>query len=69
MGILNQCGACGEDFTSVTLFDKHRVGPHDNGRRCLSVRELERKGFERNDRGQWFDPVQRDRARQAFMPA
>jgi hypothetical protein len=25
---LNECGACGHDFTSVELFDRHRVGKH-----------------------------------------
>jgi hypothetical protein len=28
MNPLNQCGACGCDFTSVRLFDAHRVGNH-----------------------------------------
>lgn len=66
---LNQCGACGEDFTGVTLFDAHRVGKHaytfaegarmdpprEDGRRCLAVAEMEERGWKRNARGRWSD--------------
>jgi len=44
---LNQCGACGEDFTSLRAFDTHCVGKHEldypkhpDGRRCLTPDEL-----------------------------
>ena len=53
--ISNYCTACGTDFGSVAAFDSHRVGVHDytyseglllkppreDGRRCLSAREIE----------------------------
>jgi hypothetical protein len=46
---LNGCTGCGQDFTSTSLFDRHRVGryeytyeqglsldpPQEDGRRCL----------------------------------
>ncbi len=71
---LNECGGCGEDFTSVSLFDRHRVGvheyefdlDHEDGRRCLHPHELRDKGFEQDDNGRWFDPVKRERAREFF---
>ena len=66
---------CGEDFGFVSAFDSHRVGrhdytysegaamdpPRDDGRRCLSAREMEnlraKDGvlpvFERNKSGAW----------------
>jgi hypothetical protein len=28
LGVVNNCRACGEDFSSVTAFDRHRVGGH-----------------------------------------
>ena len=54
----NYCTSCGQDFSSVQLFDRHRVGTHEytyqeglrmeplreDGRRCLTVDEL-RDGF------------------------
>jgi hypothetical protein len=64
---MNTCGACGEDFGSLTAFDAHRVGRHDftyteglamrppreDGRRCLTVAEMNAEGFTRNRRGRW----------------
>lgn len=71
---VNLCRSCGEDFGSVEAFDTHRVGTHaysysegavmlpprEDGRRCLSVREIETLGrsdgstvFARNARGVW----------------
>jgi hypothetical protein len=46
-----QCSACGEYFTSVRSFDRHRVGQFGIGRRCLTRAELDAGGFERNARG------------------
>lgn len=73
---MNLCRACGEDFSSVEGFDAHRVGTHEythpeglrmdppreDGRRCLSVSELEALGWERNRSGRWFDPKRASRA-------
>ncbi len=74
MNPLNQCGACGEDFTSVETFDRHRVGEHEHrfstahpeGRRCLSGDEVLAKGWQWDDKGRWFDPVRTARARVHF---
>lgn len=61
---LNQCGACGQDFGGLRLFDAHRVGKHTDdyapdlpdGRRCLTVGEMRKRGWTRNNRGRWTDP-------------
>lgn len=37
---LCQCGECKEFFASLVGFDRHRVGPYDTGRRCLSPAEM-----------------------------
>lgn len=70
---MNVCGACGSDFTSVDLFDRHRVGKHEldypehaDGRRCLTVEEVTAKGWARNERGRWQDPTEVERAREGF---
>lgn len=69
----NGCGACHEDFTSLELFDRHRVGDHgldwpehEDGRRCLDAEEMTEHGWERDDEGRWLDPVRAVRARRAF---
>jgi hypothetical protein len=62
---LNLCRACGNDFTSVKLFDRHRVGVHaydysperPDGRRCLSAEEMLENGWRQDARGRWIDPV------------
>lgn len=55
----NQCGLCGNDFVSVSMFDQHHVGVHgytfeqglrfdppvEDGRRCLDPEEMEAKGW------------------------
>jgi hypothetical protein len=77
MDPLNLCRGCGCDFTSVKLFDRHRVGVHvydyspeqPDGRRCLTVEEMQSKGWERDARGRWSDPQQVERARAAFAAA
>ncbi len=80
---MNLCTVCGEDFGSVSAFDKHRVGtfdytftqgldmdpPRENGRRCLGVDEFEAKGFVRNARGTWSDAKKLESARRAFHPS
>jgi hypothetical protein len=65
---MNLCCACGEDFGSVELFDRHRVGKHvydfaeglemgfEDGRRCLDPSEMDSAGWRLNSRGRWFDP-------------
>jgi len=79
----NQCGACGEDFTSVELFDRHRVGvheytiteglamdpPREDGRRCLAVHEMRDRGWAQDGSVRWYDPVRAARARMAFPPS
>jgi hypothetical protein len=74
--MMNLCRSCGEVFGSVAAFDAHRIGAYgpgdyrgpvidwtyDQGRRCLTLEELEEgytspRGtkvvFARNSRGQW----------------
>ena len=64
----NLCRGCGCDFSSVKLFDDHRVGKHEylydawddskaDGRRCLGVEEMQARGWEPNERGLWTDPA------------
>lgn len=76
----NGCGACGEDFTSVKLFDRHRVGTHEytsteglkmnppreDGRRCLDPDEMRARGWGKDAKGRWQDPVRVAAARIAF---
>jgi hypothetical protein len=78
----NLCCACGQDFNSVDVFDRHRVGvhaysysegaqmepPREDGRRCLSVAEMAERGWQPTGDGRWFDPVSAARARLAFAP-
>ena len=67
---MNLCRACGEDFSSVEAFDRHRIGKHEytwspereDGRRCLAPDELEALAWEQNERGRWFDPARSARA-------
>jgi hypothetical protein len=70
---LNGCGRCHQDFTSLELFDRHRVGDHaldwpehENGRRCLDAEEMAAKGWEQDDKERWLDPARAGRARRAF---
>jgi hypothetical protein len=74
---LNYCSACGQDFASITLFDRHLVGQvsagvyrgplwewkPELGIRCLTVEEMEERGWRRNKRGRWQDPCEAERAR------
>jgi hypothetical protein len=79
----NGCSGCGHDFTSTSLFDRHRIGDYGPGefkgnladwtpklgRRCLDTEEMEAKGWELNDRGRWADPVRLQASREAFAKA
>lgn len=40
-----QCGVCGEYFSTTSNFDKHRTGSYEGTRRCMTVREMEKKGL------------------------
>ena len=69
-----QCGACGEDFSGIVLFDAHRVGDHEHdaspglplGRRCLSEEEMKAKGWVETPRGHWADPKAKERFKARF---
>lgn len=77
---MNLCRSCSQDFGSVELFDRHRVGvhaytyseglrlepPREDGRRCLSVPEMLERGWAPNARELWADPARAARAGQAF---
>lgn len=79
----NWCASCGEDFTSVRGFDRHRVGvhaytysegaamdpPREDGRRCLDVDEIRGLGFELDGHGRWRDSAEAERARERFAGA
>jgi hypothetical protein len=76
----NLCRSCSQDFNSIDLFERHRVGVHEytyaegvkmdpireDGRRCLSIEEMHEKGWTRNERGYWIDPERVEAARAAF---
>lgn len=79
--VVNGCGGCGKDFSSVRAFDSHRVGRHgytlteglrrsppvEDGRRCLDDDELLEDGqFAQDARGRWYLVERRDAARRAF---
>jgi len=79
----NYCSACGEDFTSVTLFDTHHIGRHEytfqeglkldppveDGRRCLDKIEMLDKGWIILPSGLWSDPARTESARIRFGAA
>ena len=62
------------------MFDRHRVGrhaytyqeglrldpPQEDGRRCLSVNEMEQLNWELDQKGRWYDPVLLAATREAF---
>jgi hypothetical protein len=74
---LNKCSPCGADFTGVKLFDRHRVGVHayewsrerPDGRRCLTLPEMQAKGWQEDARGRWIDPARIADARARLQPA
>jgi hypothetical protein len=61
-----QCATCSEDFSSLKNFDRHRVGKHAVGKRCLNVSEIEGIGLARNARGRWCNPAASKRMRDWF---
>jgi hypothetical protein len=70
---VNVCGACGADFSGLTMFDAHRVGKHEldypaheDGRRCLTADEMAERGWQPNRRGAWHDPAAAERMRLVF---
>ena len=76
----NLCRSCRQDFSSVKMFDAHRVGVHDytysegvsmeptreDGRRCLDPTEMKAKGWALDSRGHWCNPEASAAAREAF---
>jgi hypothetical protein len=56
-GDRNQCPTCGACFNSTYAFDAHRTGSFEpDNRRCLSVAEMQQRGFAQ--RGAfWYSPV------------
>jgi hypothetical protein len=77
---VNWCTSCREDFGSLELFDRHRVGNHsydfaqglelgfEDGRRCLDVSEMEAAGWRLNARNRWIDPARDPRGRLRGTP-
>jgi hypothetical protein len=67
---MNLCRACGRDFASTRAFDAHRIGrhaytyaeglqvrpPRADGRRCLTLDEMQGFGWERDRWGRWVHP-------------
>jgi len=51
-----ECTACGEYFSSIQAFDRHRVGQHGIDRRCLTVSDLTASGWSKHTRGHWVLP-------------
>ena len=57
-----QCSQCGLFFTGTREFDRHRtgsfgeIGQCNGDRRCLSVPELEARGWQMTERGFWMQP-------------
>lgn len=70
-----QCPACGEYFSSVREFDRHRVGNFaESGqlmhtRRCLTVAELSARGWRRDARGFRMQGRPRRTLAEAVMPS
>jgi hypothetical protein len=50
----NQCPTCGEIFNSVYAFDYHRTGKYGVNRRCLTVKEMFKKGMIKNRFDRWI---------------
>ena len=56
----NQCPSCGEYFNRTSSFDRHRTGAFGTGidgtspeRRCLTINEMQAKGFRKSAHGFW----------------
>lgn len=52
-GHRNQCPTCGELFTRLSVFDKHRTGKFGVNRRCLTRAEMEAEGMFRGPDNFW----------------
>ena len=58
---MNLCTVCGEDFGSLSAFDRHRTGryghpyseEHPDGRRCLNKPEMRAAGLHQDSAGRW----------------
>jgi hypothetical protein len=53
-----RCQTCGQYFNSVSVFDRHRIGPWtDRGahRRCLAIEEMRARGWSLNVKGFWVE--------------
>jgi hypothetical protein len=51
----------------VALFDQHITSaPSDPTFSCLSVGQMLNKGWQKDARGRWFDPVKLAKARESF---
>jgi hypothetical protein len=58
---MNLCTACGQDFGSLSAFDRHRTGnyayayseEHPDGRRCRNEDEMRAAGLHQDSRGRW----------------
>lgn len=48
-----RCGACGQYFNSVSVFDRHRVGAYSSSRRCLTATQMTERDWLRNASGFW----------------
>ena len=70
---MNVCGPCGQDFSSLELFDRHRVGKYEylydawdesksDGRRCLGPEGMAELGWHIDTRGRWTDRERSQRA-------
>ncbi|WP_425502262.1 hypothetical protein [Pseudoxanthomonas sacheonensis] len=59
-----ECTACGEFFSDVRGFDKHRMGKFGTGvpRSCLTPAEMLAANWDRNPKGFWLVPDARRRA-------
>lgn len=56
MGAKTECPACLEVFNGEKAFLKHKVGDYPE-RRCLTVPEMQMKGYVRGRYGHWNTPT------------
>ena len=61
-GDRNQCPSCSLGFNSTLAFDRHRTGPFDGGRRCLTESEMLAKGMALASSGFWVASQMRQEA-------
>lgn len=45
---MNKCTSCSRDFTSIGAFDRHRTGPFNGERRCMTEQEMRAHNLELN---------------------